>query len=94
MAASLIPLAREIPLPIIVVEGFGLLPINSAAFNLLVTSDRREVAIKAEPLDPYIDQRPEVIEERFPVRLRSFAIRRGSVAQSDAGCSNCSSGRS
>jgi len=60
MAASLIPFAREIPLPIIVVEGFGLLPINSAAFNLLVTSDRREVAIKAEPLDPYIDQRPEV----------------------------------
>ncbi|MFL7892416.1 MAG: hypothetical protein AB8I56_10145 [Anaerolineales bacterium] len=60
MAASLIPLAREIPLPIIVVEGFGLLPINSAAFNLLITSDRREIAIKAEPLDPYIDQRPEI----------------------------------
>jgi hypothetical protein len=60
MAASLISLAREIPLPIIVVEGFGLLPINSAAFNLLVTSDRREVAINAEPLDPYIDQRPEI----------------------------------
>ena len=59
MAASLIPLAQEISLPIVVVEGFGLLPINSAAFNLLVTSDRREIAVNAGELDPYSGQRPE-----------------------------------
>ena len=59
MSASLIPLAEEVSLPIMVIEGFGLLPINSAAFNLLITSDRREIAVNAEKLDPYSSQRPE-----------------------------------
>jgi hypothetical protein len=60
MAASLIPLAEGISLPIVIIEGFGLLPINSSAFNLLITSDRREIAVKAEKLDSYANQRPEV----------------------------------
>ncbi len=60
MASTLIPLAQELSFPVVVLEGFGLLPVNSAAFNLLVTSDRREVALNAEPYNPYIDQRPEV----------------------------------
>jgi hypothetical protein len=60
MTASLIPLAEEIPIPIIVIEGFGLLPINSSAFNLLITSDRREIAVKAEKMDNYSNERPEV----------------------------------
>jgi transcription antitermination factor NusG len=60
MAASLIPLAEEISLPIVIIEGFGLLPINSSAFNLLITSDRREIAVNAEKLDSYANQRPEV----------------------------------
>lgn len=60
MAASLIPLAEEISLPIVIIEGFGLLPINSSAFNLLITSDRREIAVNAEKLDSYENQRPEV----------------------------------
>lgn len=60
MAASLIPLAEEIPVPIVVIEGFGLLPINSSAFNLLITSDRREIAVKAEKMDNYANERPEV----------------------------------
>jgi len=59
MSASLIPAAQDTPLPIVVVEGFGLLPINSAAFNLLVTSDRREIAINAEKANPYTGERPE-----------------------------------
>ncbi len=60
MAASLIPLAEKIPIPIVLIEGFGLLPINSSAFNLLVTSDRREITVKAEKLDNYANERPEV----------------------------------
>lgn len=66
MAASLIPLAEEIPLPIVIIEGFGLLPINSSAFNLLITSDRREIAVKAEKMDNYSDERPEVFIS-FPI---------------------------
>ena len=60
MSASLIPIAKETPIPIVVIEGFGLLPVNSAAFNLLVTSDRREIALNAEELNTYSGQRPEV----------------------------------
>jgi hypothetical protein len=60
MAASLIPKAEELSLPVVIIEGFGLLPINSAAFNLLITSDRREIAVNAEKMDAYANQRPEV----------------------------------
>lgn len=60
MAASMIPLAEEMPYPIIVLEGFGLLAMNSRAFNLLVTSNQREITINAEKLDTYQNQRPEI----------------------------------
>jgi hypothetical protein len=60
MASSLVPLAAEMPYPIIIIEGFGLLPMNSAAFSLLSTSDRRQVAINAEAWDRFADKRPEV----------------------------------
>jgi len=59
MSSSLIPIAQDMPFPILVIEGFGLLPVNSAAFNLLITSDRREIAVNAEEIDPYSGQRPE-----------------------------------
>ena len=60
MAAALIPAAEEISIPIVVIEGFGLLPINSSAFNLLITSEQREIAVNAEKMDAYANQRPEV----------------------------------
>jgi hypothetical protein len=60
IASSLMSIAEAIPLPILVIEGFGLIPVNSAAFNLLITSDQREIAINAEKIDPYTNQRPEV----------------------------------
>jgi hypothetical protein len=60
IASSLVPLASSMPYPIIVLEGFGPLPMNGAAFNLLSTSDRRQVAINAEPWDRFADKRPEV----------------------------------
>lgn len=60
MAAFLIPLAEKIPIPIIVLEGFGFLPLNSQAFNLLITSNQRDIAVNAEQLDTYENKRPEV----------------------------------
>lgn len=60
MDSTLVSIASRMPYPIVVVEGFGLLPMNSAAFNLLSTSDRREIALNAEPWDRFADQRPEV----------------------------------
>ena len=60
MASALIPVAARMPYPIVLIEGFGLLPMNSAAFNLLVSNDRREVALNAEPWDRFTNRRPEV----------------------------------
>ena len=61
MASSLIPLAVNMEYPIIVMEGFGLLPMNSAAFKLLSTSDQREVALNAEAFERYANTRPEIV---------------------------------
>jgi hypothetical protein len=60
MASSLIPFAEKLSLPVVILEGFGLLPVNSSAFNLLITSDRREIALNAEKIDQYTNRRPEV----------------------------------
>ena len=64
MASALIPVAARMPYPIVLIEGFGLLPMNSAAFNLLVSNDRREVALNAEPWDRFANRRPEVFIPR------------------------------
>lgn len=61
MPASLMPVAAEIRAPVILLEGFGQRPMNSAAFKLLSTNERREVALKAENWDRYTGSRPEII---------------------------------
>ncbi|NIM96155.1 MAG: hypothetical protein GTO18_20855 [Anaerolineales bacterium] len=61
LAAELIPTARQLPYPIVVLEGFGPLQINQPTFELLKTSHGREVALDGRPLDFYSNQRPEVI---------------------------------
>jgi hypothetical protein len=61
MSAKLAPLAQKMRCPLIVIEGFGRLPMNSAAFNLLSTSQRREAAVMAERWDAYQGSRPEII---------------------------------
>jgi hypothetical protein len=61
MSSSLIPEANRMEYPIIVIEGFGLLPMNSAAFKLLTTSDRREVSLNAVALNRFTNTRPEVV---------------------------------
>jgi len=58
---SLIPQARELRYPIIVTDGFGALPMNSAAYKLLSTNAKREVTVNAEAYDRYSGARPEVI---------------------------------
>jgi hypothetical protein len=58
---SLLPAALEVRYPIVVTDGFGNIPMNSAAFRLLSTSNKREVTLNAEPFDRYSGRRPEVI---------------------------------
>lgn len=58
---SLIQKAREMRYPIMVTDGFGSLPMNSAAFKLLSTNAKRDVTVNAEMFDRYSGARPEVI---------------------------------
>jgi len=53
--------AREMKYPIIVTDGFGPMPMNSAAYRLLSTNAKREVILNAEVYDRYSGARPEAI---------------------------------
>jgi hypothetical protein len=61
MDSALAPLAVRMRFPILLVEGFGRLPMNSAAFKLLTTNDRREVSLNAMMIDQFAAARPEVV---------------------------------
>jgi hypothetical protein len=61
LSSSLIPLARRMDYPIIVLEGFGNIAINSAAYQLLSTNQGKEASLDAKPSRPYEGHRPEII---------------------------------
>jgi hypothetical protein len=71
---SLIPQAREMRYPIIVTDGFGVLPMNSVAYKLLSTNAKREVTVNAEARDRYSGACPEVIIP-LPVTTDAPALR-------------------
>lgn len=58
---SLLQKAREMRYAIMVTDGFGSLPMNSAAFKLLSTNAKRDATVNAEIFDRYSGARPEVI---------------------------------
>jgi hypothetical protein len=64
ISAALLPVASAMPFPILITEGFGLLPMNSAAFEVLTTPESVEVVLNAEAFDPVMFRRPEVIIPR------------------------------
>lgn len=61
LLSPLIVPAYQMRYPIIVTDGFGALPMNSAAFRLLTTNNKREATVNAEHFDRYSGNRPEVI---------------------------------
>jgi hypothetical protein len=83
LAASLIETAYKMRYPILVTEGFGALPMNSAAFKLLTTNNKREATVNADHFDRYSGTRPEVIiplpisnEPDEPNRYEQFELGR------------------
>ena len=58
---TLVQTAMQMRYPILVVDGFGSLPMNSAAFKLLTSNNKREVTVNAEFPDRYSGGRPEAI---------------------------------
>jgi len=61
MISSLLPTAVQMRFPILVLDGFGAMPMNTAAFNLLTSNNGRETTVNAEPFDRYNGNPPEVI---------------------------------
>lgn len=59
--SPLLQTAYQMKYPILVLDGFGSMPMNSAAFKLLTTNNKREATVNAEHFDRYNGNRPEVI---------------------------------
>lgn len=81
MPSSLIATGYQMRYPILVIEGFGMMPMNTAAFKLLTTNNKREATVNAEHFDRYTGNRPEVIvplpvsnEPAEPNNYETFAI--------------------
>jgi hypothetical protein len=85
IVSSLLPAllqpAMQMRYPILVLDGFGTMPMNSAAFKLLTTNAKREVTVNAEFPDRYSGNRPEAIiplnvpgEPDEPDDYQTFAV--------------------
>ncbi|HXF84353.1 MAG TPA: hypothetical protein VNK49_03110 [Anaerolineales bacterium] len=61
MSSALIQAAMQVRFPVLVLDGFGALPMNSAAFKLLTTNNERDITVNAELFDRYTGNRPEAI---------------------------------
>jgi len=59
--AELISLASTLSFPLIVLDGFGPLAVNSAAFKLLSSNEKREICLNAAAWNLSSGERPEVI---------------------------------
>lgn len=61
MDSVLVPIALQANYPIILLEGFGNLPMNQDTFNILTSSTMREITINAEPWNRMMNTRPELM---------------------------------
>jgi hypothetical protein len=58
---ALLPAAQQMRFPIVAIDGYGQLPMNSAAYKLLTSNAKREATINAEAFNRYTSTRPEII---------------------------------
>jgi hypothetical protein len=80
IAPALISVAAQMDYPIIVVNGFGQKPMDSAAYKLLTTNVKRDVTLNAEPYARQTGVRPEILislpvtqEPPLPREVETFA---------------------
>ena len=61
ISSTLLPLASSINFPIMIIDGFGPSPMNSAAEEIIITNKDRNIALNAQAYDPFLGKYPEVI---------------------------------
>jgi hypothetical protein len=61
LAADMVPIALSMPYPIVVLDGFGSIPLNQAAFELINANRGRDAALDGRPMKAYDSHRPEVV---------------------------------
>ncbi len=60
ISADLIVVAARMEYPIMVLEGFGRIPMNEVAYQLISTSEKRDASVNTT-LNPPVGERPELI---------------------------------
>lgn len=61
ISPGLLSTAQQMRFPIMAIDGFGQIPMNSAAYKLLTTNVKRDVTLNAEAFNRYSGARPEII---------------------------------
>jgi hypothetical protein len=61
LSTRLRPMAAQMPYPIMVLEGFGKIPINDVAYTLLSTSADRSITLNAAKYNRATGERPEAV---------------------------------
>jgi len=61
ISPALLPAAQQMRFPIVAIDGYGQLPMNSAAYKLLTSNAKREATINSEAFNRYTGTRPEII---------------------------------
>ncbi len=61
ISSALIPAAKKADFPIMIVDGFRTAPMNRAAERILIANKDKNVALNAQPYDPFQGKFPEVI---------------------------------
>lgn len=80
MSPRLIPVALKLEYPIILLEGFGRIPINNEAEKALLNNIQREISLNAVKRDHYAGIRPEIsisLPEEAPMEKNAVEIQTG-----------------
>jgi len=79
ISAELIPLAKKVDYPIIVIDGFGESAMNKAAEGILIANKEKNITVNAQGYDPLLGEFPEVIislapqtDPELPVEIESL----------------------
>ncbi len=61
MSSELIPVVNKLNFPVILLAGFGRVPIDSAAYKILSTNEKRDTSLNSACWDLQTGDRPEVV---------------------------------